>query len=225
MSDEISRGRPRAARVDSAVAKATRDLLAKDGYARLSVEQVAARAGVGKSTIYRRWRSKAELVLGVVFGGQPIDAPADSGTLRGDLTAFVAAMIDRLSAPGVAWALPGLVSDIGGDDDLAARFAATVLAPEQHAISELLDRAVARGELPPEPEIEYAHAAVLGTIFGWLFLLRAPTPSDLRHRLAEQVAVDLLGAWPAPPPTPLALRRGQRGRPTTGPGRGEPRRS
>jgi AcrR family transcriptional regulator len=225
MSDEISRGRPRAARVDSLVARATRDLLAEVGYARLSVEQVAARAGVGKSTIYRRWRSKAELVLGVVFGEQPIDAPPDRGTLRGDLTAFVAAMIDRLSTPGVAWALPGLVSDISGDDDLAARFAATVLAPEQHVISELLDRAVARGELPPEPEVEYAHASVLGTIFGWLFLLRAPTPLDLRHRLAEQVAVDLRGAWPGTPPTPLTLRRVHPDRPTTGPDRGDPDRS
>lgn len=219
MNEDVNRGRPRDDRVESAVTEATLDLLAEVGYARLSIEQVSARAGIGKSTIYRRWRSKAELVLSTMVGEYRILAPPDTGTLRGDLTAFVKVMIARLSAPGTSWALPGLIGDLSGDVDLAEQFSATVLARQRNAISELMDRAVSRGELSDRPDLEYVHATLLGTIFGWLFLLRAPLPADLSDQLGTQVANALLDAAPVPPPIPLALRRGHRGRPPTGPGR------
>jgi AcrR family transcriptional regulator len=89
--------------VDEAVAVAVRELLDEVGYRGLSIDRVAARAGVGKAGIYRRWRTKAEMVFAAVVHGLELPLPADTGTLRGDLPdrladAVTTALSRRLSA-------------------------------------------------------------------------------------------------------------------------------
>jgi AcrR family transcriptional regulator len=78
-------GRPREARIDAAVRDAIAELLAREGYAGTTIERVAAHARVGRGAVYRRWRSKAEMVFAAIIHAAELPTPADSGTLEGDL--------------------------------------------------------------------------------------------------------------------------------------------
>src|SRR5437764_7831052 len=93
-------GRPRSEEADRAIVQATVDALVTEGYAGLSIEGVAARAGVGKATIYRRYASKAELLVEAVSERACIDdVLPDTGDLRADLTSIMRGLIDRLRGP------------------------------------------------------------------------------------------------------------------------------
>src|ERR1700726_424948 len=86
------RGRPRSAEADRSILAATLDLLAERGLDAMSIEEIAARAGVGKATIYRRWSSKGLLALDAFVVSFRAEQPLpDTGTLRGDLIAALAA--------------------------------------------------------------------------------------------------------------------------------------
>ena len=98
------RGRPRSPRAQQAIVTATCDLLLEMGYERLSIEGVAARAGVGKQTVYRWWPSKSALVTEAVLEGRlPIsgEPPPDTGDLRTDLGSWLARQFEALADPYV----------------------------------------------------------------------------------------------------------------------------
>jgi AcrR family transcriptional regulator len=183
-------GRPREARVDEAVRAAVLELLEQRGYAGVTIEGVAAKAGVGKTAIYRRFPSKAELVFDAAVHGLELPPAQDTGSLHGDLAALIRRMVASLARPAAAAAIPGLIADLGGDSRLAARFEQTFVAQERAVVAAVLDRAAARGELHGPSDPELAHALLLGPVFAWLHLLRRP-PTDLADRLAERVAAAL----------------------------------
>src|SRR5690242_18346775 len=83
------RGRPRSERADQAILDAALDLLSEDGYARMSMDAVAARAGVTKPTVYLRYKGKAELAGAALAAHAPGDSPAETGDLRADLIAHL----------------------------------------------------------------------------------------------------------------------------------------
>src|SRR5436190_6924748 len=87
---EPARGRPRDPSRDEAIIDATIDVLVRDGYDRLSMEGVAAAAGVGKTTVYRRWSSKAELVIDAMATLKPAIDTIDTGTLESDVELLIA---------------------------------------------------------------------------------------------------------------------------------------
>ncbi|QKG26193.1 TetR/AcrR family transcriptional regulator [Actinomadura verrucosospora] len=192
----MNRGRPRSGHVDEAVADAVRALLAEAGYQALSIDGVAARAGVGKAGIYRRWRSKAEMVFAVVVHGPHPVAPADSGSLRADLSALAEHIIDLLSGPYARLVLPGLTADLSADPALAARFQAGVIDAERALVAEILDRARARGEDAGD-DPAFVHALLLGPIYTYLFLAGGEVPPGLADRLAS-AAVAALGTKESP---------------------------
>lgn len=179
------RGRPRSLAVDAAVSRAVLDLLERVGYAAMSVEQVAVRAGVAKATVYRRWASKAEMVFGIVVHGEAIEPPADSGALAGDLRALVGHVVTLLSAPAARRALPGLLADLQRDPMLAERFQATVVQAQRAVVTRVLERAVARGEMNGRPDAPAVHAQLLGTVFAWLHLVSGAPPDDLADQITE----------------------------------------
>ncbi|WP_242901608.1 TetR/AcrR family transcriptional regulator [Actinomadura terrae] len=191
----MNRGRPRSGHIDEAVAAAVRELLVEHGYQGLSIDRVAARAGVGKAGIYRRWRSKAEMVFAVVVHGEEPVPPADTGTLRGDLAALVGHVARLLSAPHARLVMPGLVADLAADPGLSERFAAGFVDRERAVLGEILDRAAGRGEItsPTADDVAFAHTLVLGPVFAYLFLGGGAMPSDLTDRLAGAL-VAALGA-------------------------------
>jgi AcrR family transcriptional regulator len=148
MTTEI--GRPRDPRIDSAVLEATVDLLGKTGYAELSVDAIARRAGTSKPAIYRRWPSKAHLVHAAVF---PIDSGTDlpdTGSLDGDVREMVRRTVAVLTTPAARAALPGLVGEMAADLTLHAALLARFGDILSRGLTERLDMAVARNEVRPD---------------------------------------------------------------------------
>jgi AcrR family transcriptional regulator len=185
------RGRPPSARVDAAIRQATLALLEEAGYLSMSVEQVARRAGVGKAAIYRRWRSKAELVFAHLMHDLELQPPDDGGSLRADLTVLAQHLADRLSDPVAGRAMRGLVADVHEDPVLTKRFTTTFIARERECLAVVLDRAVARGELAERPDLAWAHALLAGPVFALLLLFGDEPPPGMGERVAAGVVAAL----------------------------------
>ncbi|HEX6361182.1 TetR/AcrR family transcriptional regulator [Actinophytocola sp.] len=141
-------GRPRDPLIDDAVRDATVELLTQVGYARLTLEEVARRAGTTKPAIYRRWRTRQHLVLDALgrrLGTNTTRVP-DSGCvicdLIGGITVFVT--VFRRVPPGV---LGALLTDCTGQPGLRTAFMRTLFEPARNAVGEMVDRAKARGDL------------------------------------------------------------------------------
>ena len=111
-------GRPRDPRIDSAVLRATVELLAETGYPGLLVSAIAQRAGTSKPAIYRRWPSKAHLVHEAVFPLGAATAIPDTGSLPEDLHEMVRRTMAVLTTPAAKAALPGLVGEMAADPTL-----------------------------------------------------------------------------------------------------------
>lgn len=184
-------GRPRSKDVDDAIAAAVTLLLAEEGYAATTVDAVAEHAGVPKSTLYRRWSSKAEMVFETSVH-RPDLAPADdTGSVAGDLLELCRSIIGSLLRPAARNAVPGLLGDLFGDPETAARFRRDFLGTERELVHVLLDRAAARGEVPPGVDAAAVHAQLLGTAFAWIVLFGDPVPSDLPERLTAAALASL----------------------------------
>jgi AcrR family transcriptional regulator len=188
------RGRPRSEHVDDVLRTATLQLLLEKGYAGTSIERIAARAEVGKSTIYRRFGSKAELVFSYIVHDADLSPPPDSGSLVGDLTALLRRLLLELDNPVAAKVIPGVLVEVHGNPELSARFAATFMIREREVLGEVLARAVARGELTDKPDVPITHALLLGPVITWLYVFAARPPADFAEQLAGTVAAGLMHA-------------------------------
>lgn len=120
MSEDEPRtgGRPRDASIDQKVLSATRELLMEVGWDELSVRMVAARAGVGRASLARRWSSKAELVLHAILGESPDLSPFSGTDLAGWIDWVVRGSHELFSAPDVREAVPGLLLALRENADL-----------------------------------------------------------------------------------------------------------
>jgi AcrR family transcriptional regulator len=147
-------GRPRSSEADEAIVRATMELLLEDGYRALTMEAVRARSGVGKATLYRRFGSKAQLVAHVVRHlNQDVSAP-DTGSLRGDYEAISALVLSAARSTNAAVFLPRLLADAAGEPELHRIFYDNLVGPRRAAMLEVLRRAVARGELREDVDLE-----------------------------------------------------------------------
>jgi AcrR family transcriptional regulator len=148
-------GRKRDASRDGAILHATLAVLAETGYERMTTDMVAARAKTSKATMYRRWPSKAELVVEAVesLRDDPITAAPDTGTLRGDL----AALIQTFQSPSTArkfQIMAGLLSILPRDPDLARVVQRRIVQPGTGVMRLLLERAQKRGEIDPGRDLD-----------------------------------------------------------------------
>jgi AcrR family transcriptional regulator len=147
-------GRPRSEASHQAIIRATLELLLETGYRSLTMEGVRARAGVGKATIYRRWSSKEELVRDVVvFMHDDLQAP-DTGSLRGDYEGMAARVRAAAQRAGAATVMPRLLGDVANDPELRAIFYDNLVEPRRAQMRAVLQRAVARGEIRDDVDIE-----------------------------------------------------------------------
>lgn len=162
-----SAGRPRSEEAHQAILDATLELLAEVGFSALTVEGVAARAGVGKATIYRRWPSKVPLVV-EAFGQLPAFEDADTGSLAGDLKTMLRAYLELFHQTPLATVLPALASERAHDPALAELFN-PVLSQRRSPLLSALERARARGEIPPDTDLELAADLIVGPIAVRLF--------------------------------------------------------
>src|SRR6516225_7905924 len=188
------RGRPRSQEADRAILTATLDLLAERGLAAMSIEEVAARAGVGKTTIYRRWPSKGLLALDAfVASFRKEQAQPDTGSLRGDMLSALHAWVRAVTQTPMGPMLTGLIAEAQHDPELRGAWRDRVLEPlrAQHRI--MLDRAIARGEIPASVD----RGVVLDLFFGAaqhrLLLGHLPLTDDF---IREVVDVILDGIQP-----------------------------
>ncbi len=175
-----SPGRPRSAEAHQAILTATVELLAEQGLRGLSIEAVAARAGVGKTTIYRRWDSKDELVADAAAMVPPPHLPPDQGSLIGDLGAIAAVQQARLESTQLPRLLPRVLSDSADDPELHALIVERAVQPLRAMIGEVVRRAIERGELRPDLDVE-ATVDVLHALPVYRILIHG---GDLQRALA-----------------------------------------
>ncbi|KPM50797.1 TetR family transcriptional regulator [Frankia sp. CcI49] len=107
---EPSRGRPRDPQIDGVVLASTRELLERKGFPETTIQAVARHAGVGASTIYRRWPSRVELIESAIFPGIGALDVAPAGDVREDLRRYIAAYRELFSSPAARAAIPGLLA-------------------------------------------------------------------------------------------------------------------
>jgi AcrR family transcriptional regulator len=177
-------GRPRDARVDRAIIGATLELIAERGAHEFRTEDVAALAGVGKGAIYRRYRSKDELVTAAVAAlvDEEITVP-DTGSTRTDLLALMRAAVELYGGSLPGRLMPKLVSAMAQRPELAGTFRDGFLAARRTALTEVLRRGIQRGDLRPDLDLELALDVLGGPLFYRLLI----TGGAIDERLAESI--------------------------------------
>jgi AcrR family transcriptional regulator len=157
-------GRPRSEQAEQAIIEATLELFAERGFEGTCVEAVAARAGVGKATIYRRWPNKEELLLAALTSlKSPFPEPGGV-SVRDDLVAMVRVMCADRADPRKARRYALLLGEGEKYPRLMARYKETVVKPRHDAIRAVIRRGVAAGELRPDTDVEVALLALTGTV-------------------------------------------------------------
>jgi AcrR family transcriptional regulator len=186
----------RSARAHQAILTATTDLLAEAGYSALTIEGVAARARVGKTTVYRWWPTKAALAIEAVSLALPTPTHPDTGDLRQDLLIAVRRGVQTIAGTRVGAVIPALAADVISNPQLAEQFRNQLIRPRRSAVVEILLRAADRGELPPDVDTDLLLDVYAGAVF-YRTLIRGEPATDL---LADQL-VDLLldGKTPVKP--------------------------
>ncbi len=190
--DHRRRPRRRGAVLHTAILEAALAELGEFGYARLSVERVAERAGASKASLYRRWPGKAELVMDAVYHHvlPGLETPPDTGTLRGDFLAMFRTAAHQLA--GLAGqALRGLLSDLLRDEGAAAQVREYTRGTSQRLVQELVRRAGERGELDPAAvtprQMEAGHAMIR-----YHFLVNGAIPDAVVVEIVDEVVLPLL---------------------------------
>jgi AcrR family transcriptional regulator len=180
--------------------QAATQILAERGLAGMSIEEVASRAGVGKATIYRRWPSRGTLALDAFLaefqGQQPLP---DTGTLRGDLLAALRAWVRSVTRTSAGAMLAGLIAEAQQDPGLAAAWRERVVERlrAQHKI--MLDRAIQRGEIPPDTDQEVVLDLLFGAAYHRLLHGHAPLNDRFARRVVDLI-VSGVSAQPGPSP-------------------------
>jgi AcrR family transcriptional regulator len=190
MTETTAKRDRRVERSRRAILDATRELLAQDGDVRsLTVETVAARSGVAKTTIYRRWRDKWELALDAVMIDMlpRFDEPVDVGDTRKELLTFVNSVVRMMASTPMGPAMQGLVSQIATDPDLARVYREQVVQPRLTQLAPVIQRGIARGDLRADTEVRLVHELLLGPIFYRLLLSGAPLDRNLGPRLVDAI--------------------------------------
>ncbi|MFJ9634990.1 TetR/AcrR family transcriptional regulator [Streptomyces sp. NPDC101175] len=149
-------GRPRSTTADTAILAATREALVELGWSKLTLGDVATRAGVAKTTLYRRWAGKNELVVDAVAELFDELRLPDRGTLAADIEGVVLQFAAILARPEAKSGLMAVVAESVRDDALRERIRASIVDRQKRLVLEGRTRAQARGELPPETDPEEA---------------------------------------------------------------------
>ncbi len=193
------RGRPRDPVREAAIRDAVLALVAEEGYDRVTIERVAARAGVGKATVYRRWESKAELVLDAIAHLTPAFSVPDTGSLREDLGRLCAsAAITGSQGHRTMAVMQGLVSAIPHDRALMEVFSRRFVAPRRAALATVFARAMERGEMPAGKDIDLL-TSVIPAMMMHRLLTGHPVPGrGFAARIIDQLLLPAATASPEP---------------------------
>ena len=160
------RGRPRSEKAHHAVLQAAAELLLEKGLAAVSMDAVAARAGVSKATIYRWWPTKETLALDALYHEWAgIGAPRDTGSLRGDLLGLLRPWVRLASRRPYGRAIAALLTQAQLDPAFAGEYRARFVEPRRDQARAIFGRAIERGEIPAETKIEVALDLLYGPVY------------------------------------------------------------
>jgi len=182
-------GRPRSEQADHAIIKAALDLFAECGPAALCIEQVAARAGVGKATIYRRWPGKEDMLLDALPALALVLPVPQGKSVRADLIALVDAVCKEAGDPRRARLVALLQGEGRNYPRLKAAYLDTVVRPRRDAIRSVLRRGVATGELRENTDIDAAMYLLNGAVVASMSGMHADVVDS---RYGKRVVEELL---------------------------------
>ncbi|MFF3749966.1 TetR/AcrR family transcriptional regulator [Streptomyces sp. NPDC002018] len=171
--------------VTDAIRAAVLDELAAVGFARMSIEGIARRAGVGKTAVYRRWKSKLALVLDLVsaFAAQGLPAPA-TGSLHGDVRALLEVAARALRHPVASQVIPDLLVEAARHPEIADAIKAALLDGQRGIAAVIVREAVERGELPEGTDADRALDLIVGPLYWRLVVVRGDLPQGYLDDLA-----------------------------------------
>jgi len=177
-------GRKRSEESRQAILTATLELVGEVGYGRLTIEAIAARAGVGKQTIYRWWPTKADVLLDALTAKASVVVPEpNEGSYVADLRAFLLATFTLGRDPRIVDVLRALMTHAQLDPAFGERFRERFLQARRDALGALLDRAEARGDLPATA----SKGTVADIVFGVVWYRILATRQPLDHAQAEEL--------------------------------------
>ena len=180
-------GRPRDEAVGPAILTAARKLVVEHGYEAVTTRMIADAAGAGKQTIYRRWPSKAELVLDafLAYAEAEVDQPRrGSAPVREQVAGFIRRTFDALVETGPA--VRSLMATAQHDEAFRTSFRTRFIEPRRRALMGLLKTAVVDGLLPPDADVEAATIALYGAVW-YRLLLGEPMDDAHPERLATLI--------------------------------------
>lgn len=192
-------GRPRDEEAEPAILSAALELTGKLGVTGMTIAGVAKRAGVGKATIYRRWPTKAGLVLAALAHLMAKPPLPDTGSLRGDLRAYQHDFAARLASPG-GDIVPNIAAEAVTNPELRAALAEWV-ATRRSVLREVLERGVARGEIRDDLDLDLVLDLFSGPLVYRVMFAALPIDSDVADELIDLV---LAGLRPRPEAGPQA---------------------
>jgi AcrR family transcriptional regulator len=189
------RGRPRSEEAHDAILNASLALIREVGFDALAMDAIAARAGVGKATVYRRWKSKELLVVEAI--GRIVRAvpDPDTGSTRDDLMALMNATLRMYADPATSALLSGLVAAMARSRPIARAVRGGFVGMRREALRRALRRAVERGELRPDTDLELA----LDLLSGPLLYRYLISGKEVDERLARGAVDAVLRAFAAGP--------------------------
>jgi AcrR family transcriptional regulator len=202
------RGRPRNEGLRRTILRAAAELLEERGVDGVTIEAIAERAAVGKQTIYRRWASRAAVLVEAFLsqdeatGGTP-----DTGSLRKDLAIFASGLADSAGRDSLRRSVAGLVSASHTDPEVGRLFRERFVAPSRAGLRQMLERAIGRGELHADLDLEVVIDEVLGAIWYRALISGGRLDDTYAESLAAAVTAGVLSReHRGPPAERLKLR-------------------
>ncbi|MDQ0686357.1 MULTISPECIES: TetR/AcrR family transcriptional regulator [Streptomyces] len=201
----VRTGRPRSAAADAAILAATRAALVELGWSKLTLGDVATRAGVAKTTLYRRWAGKNELVVDAVAELFAALELPDRGSLAADIEGVVLRFAAILAQPAAKSGLMAVVAESTRDDALRERIRASIVEPQKDLVLEGRARAQARGELPPESDpaeaartVDLIFDVVAGAVVHRTLVSAEPADEEWVHGFTRVLLLGLSSASEQP---------------------------
>ena len=178
---------------EQAILGATLEVLAETGYEALRMDAVAARAKASKATLYRHWPGKPDLVVAAFkcYKQEDLAEGADTGSLRGDILATLHGVRDIMTGPA-GQMMTGVMVAMQKDEELARIVRESMLEDKDGVTRQMLDRAIERGELPPDTDPDLFPDVAPAMLFMRIFVNALPADDDYLVRMTDDILIPLM---------------------------------
>lgn len=175
----------RNAATHKAIIEATLDLLATVRYSNLTIEAIAAKAGVGKATVYRWWHSKGAVVAEAITSTLSVEDPPETDDFRADLIGALEVSIVNYSRSRGGVLIAALASDLVDDPALLSSFLESFVLPRRLVVTKLIERGIAEGDISPDCDPELLMDMWAGAVFYRSLMHHQPIADDLATKMVD----------------------------------------